>query len=240
MTIVSLYVGAMSVVENGTVERFRTATVLSRLGSIPETVLEQILLQRRLFALEGFERVYNHALCGFIEEKAKKICRKVILDEYPQIGPNHREDAVHDMMLIGMNRTKILGTVITDGTTMAVEGIVDLVRYKPNEEGNHPLFDIQGAAALRMYETLAGEETEMLFYELKRRYGLTEDKSHYYWPHVIHDKKRVPLGKPGETHADLFGILLPQLVDSEKKCSKAIETIRRAGEIRIGFYRQFE
>ena len=236
----SSYIQDMGALENKMVEQFRTATVLSRLSSLPRSVLGNILLQRRLFALESFERVYNHAICGFVDEKVKEICREIVCDEYPSAGPNHREDLVYDLMFIGMKRAKILGATMSSGTAAAVDGVIDLVRYRPDCEGNHLHFDVQGVAAMRTYEILAGEETELLFSELKRTYGLTEEKSHFYWPHVVHDKKRAHLGESGETNADRFGVILPQLVDSEEKLVKATETIQKAGDVRIGFYKQFE
>ncbi|GEM_PF-3168516 len=226
-------------VETEVVNKFRNVTVLYSLESLSQGKLKDILLQRRLLVLESFERFYNHAICNMMYEKAKEMGRKIVLDEYPLVGPTHREDAIYDMMLSGIERVDILCSKYTLCTQETMEQLVAMVRYSKEDAEEQALFDVQVVSALRMYEILAGEETDIIFQVLKRSYGLTEENSHYFWPHVVHDKKRGSLGMVGDTHADSLGMVLLELVDTEQKQEKSAQTLRKMGDVRMDFYAQF-
>ncbi len=235
MTPIVTYIQKLGVLENELVSTFRKDTVLSSLDMLTVQHFTDILLQRRLLVLESFERMYNHAICAFSDDNLKVICRKIVLDEYPLDAPTHREDAVYDLERCGLDRATILSSSLTAVTSRAVEKVIDLVRY--NHYTQH--FDIAAMSALRMYETFAGEEAELLFSALQIKYGLLKEESHYFWPHVLHDKKRVSLGEQGDTHADSFGLMFVSLIDTAEKFSVAQDAFCSMAMVRQEFYGQF-
>lgn len=218
--------------EQEVIDRFREEIDLTRLSN---TEFENILLQKRLFSLEFFERFYNTTLCSLENEEAKAIARGIIRDEYPEDMPNHREDAVYDLIQIGLDKDTILRTELTAGTKATIDAMLGLVKY------NHePHYDMRSVTALRVAgEVLAGEELEIICEELERRYGLTKEKSAFYWPHVEHDKKTGPVGYKGTSHSDRFGELLAILVKSETDLEIVKSTIDDSYKARSKFWKRF-
>lgn len=202
--------------------------------------LEEILLQKRVLALEYFEPFYNTAIVSMQNEEGKKIARSIVIEEYPPQGPNHREHAVSDLRKIGIDEGRILTTVPTDGTKDAIAALRQLVAFGKEDVGNRKGYEIRALMALRFAgEVLAGEEFALLCPELERHYGLTREKSGFYWPHLGHDKKKQRFGKQGDSHADRFGLELAKLIDSEWAVDVAAATIEDSLEARWLFYDQF-
>lgn len=218
--------------EQEEISRFRKDLELTNLSN---TEFENILLQKRLFSLEFFERFYNTALCSLGNEEAKAIARGIIRDEYPEDMPNHREDIVYDLIQIGLDKDTILRAELTAGTKETIDAMLGLVKYN-----GEPHYDIHSVTALRIAgEVLAGEELEIICGELERRYGLTKEKSAFYWPHAEHDKKTAPVGYKGTSHSDRFGELLAVLVTSDKELEIVKSAVDDSYKARSGFYKQF-
>lgn len=226
--------------ETALIGRFVKHPVLGHLEELSNPEFEEVLLQKRIFSLEFFERFYNRAICGLESEEAKEIARGLIREEYPKIGPNHREDAVYDLLKIGILKERILGSVPARETETAINNLIDIVAYKPTESGKDKSYDLRAIVAMRFGgEVLAGEEMAMLWKQLQQRYGLTESDSKFYLFHAQHDKKYVEAGKMGQSHSDRFGKVLKGAVNSDNNLRLAAKVMNDCYLTRAGFYDQF-
>lgn len=219
--------------ENEVIEQFRRE--LQLLPSLTDQEFNRVLLDKRMQALHGFEPFYNTAICSLENEEAKQIARGIVLEEYPAGQPNHREDAVYDLISIGIPRERILRTELSEGTKSSISALLELVTY---DGSGH--YDVRAVTALRVAgEVLPGEEFLAICNELERRYNFTKDKSRFYWPHLGHDQKTTPLGEYGTSHADRFGKVLAQIATSEAKLQVATKSMNDSCEARSIFYGQF-
>ncbi len=222
--------------ESEVIHRFCEGNLLRDLSGIDEATFKELLLQKRLFSLEFFERFYNTAICGLDDEEAKEIGRGLILEEYATGGPTHREDTVYDLGRIGIPKLEILTANVSPGTQRTIDSTIALVQYDGNTD-----YDVRTVTALRVAgEVLAGVEMGLICQELERRYGLSKADSKFYWPHAEHDKKTVPIGEAGVSHSDRFGQVLVRLVSSYSDLEVVKDSMERSYEARAGFYQQFE
>ena len=223
------------------IARFGEHPVLAGLGDMRNTDLEQMLLQRSVFSLEYFEPFYNTAIRAVVNEEGKKIARGIVTEEYRgEENPNHREDAVTDLKLIGIDEGIILTTEMTDCTKIALALLRQLVTFTDKDSKNRKLYDVRALTALRFGgEVMAGEEYALLCPELQRRYDLTPEKSVFYWPHRGHDQKKKKFGEKGSSHADRFGEILVEIIDSPEALEVAMRTIKDSFVARTRFYDQF-
>ena len=230
------YVSNLECHENKAISRFKQNEILRNLSQLDEATFRKLLLQKRLFSLEFFERFYNTAICALDDGEAKRIGRGLILEEYATRGPTHREDTVYDLAKVGIPKLETLTTPVSDGTLEAIDATIDLVKYDGRRD-----YDIRAVTALRVGgEVFAGVEMELIYGELGQRYGLTKSDSRFYWPHAKNDKKTVPLGEAGSSHSDKFGQVLIRIVGNEEELGTAKGMIDKAYTARSIFYNQFK
>src|SRR3989344_3390794 len=162
----------------------------ARLSTMSQPDFEELLLQKRVLALEYFEPFYTTAITCMVSDEAKIVARGILRQEYPSRTTTHREDAVKDLQTIGISLNKILTTEPSEVTYRVIKEMRELVKFKPEYMADRSRYDVQALTALRVAgEVLAGEEFRVICSELQRRYGLTPEKSVYYWPHLGHDEK---------------------------------------------------
>lgn len=234
------HINKLEELETALIGRFVRHPVLGHLEELSNYKFEEVLLQKRIFSMDFFERFYNSAICGLESEEAKEIARGLIREEYPKSGPNHREDAVYDLLKIGLSKGRILGSVPTRETETAINNLIGIVAYKPTESGKDKSYDLRAIVAMRFGgEVLAGEEMALLWKQLQQRYGLIEADSKFYLFHAMHDKKYVEAGKLGPSHSDRFGKVLKNAVNSDANLELAVKVMNDCYLARAGFYEQF-
>lgn len=236
-----MYANIINDMEENAIRRFGEHPVLAGLSKMPNSELEAILFQKRVLALEYFEPFYNTAIVSLLGEKSKEIARSIVVEEYPPNGPNHRENAVEDLRAIGIDESRILTATPTAGTRKAIDALRQLVAFKEQDVHNRKTYEIRALMALRFGgEVLAGEEFALLCPELERRYGLTDDRSEFYWPHLEHDRRNKKFGEKGDSHSDKFGEELAKLINSQWAVDVAALAIEDSFEARSVFYDQFQ
>ncbi len=236
------YVQNLDQHEESLIEQFRKHPVLSTLKQITQDEFENLLLERRLLALDVFEPMYNRGLCGLEDETAKEIVREIIREEYPIAHPNHREDALSDLMLIGIPKERILAIKPSVQTRAARDVLINLVEYLPYGMVNHTEdnYELRILTTLRVAgEVLPGIEHQLLWSEIERRYQKTSDQSRYYVPHGSHDSKRCSLGALGKSHADRLGVVLATKITDQAAYEKAQQYMHACYTTRTSFYDQF-
>lgn len=224
-------VSETNMVEDILIGEFDTKT-LSKVSSLSDSELHALLLQKRHLSLT-FTPLYDRALCALVDEEAKDVVRDIVREEY--VTSNHREDLVQDLLTIRIPFRKIHQTKATPTTEKTIERTLRSVTYRHDYTN-----DIRILAALHMTgEILPGLEYGVIVPELEKRYGLTAEKSVFYYNHLAHDPKRVVLGESGQTHADRIGAVLGRLILYWEDALPAMKTIEEAYKIRTVFYEQF-
>ena len=219
--------------ESTLASEFRSG-ITSLLTPLKNVAFEEVLLQRRVFSRDYFERFYNRAIEALCNEAVKEIVRGLIREEYGR-DTTHREDAVHDLKMIGIPLDRILRTRTTVQTQQSIAAMLELVQYE-----GQPDYDLQTTTALRFGgEILAGVEHTVLFSGLNTRCGLSQENSRYFWWHAVEDAKRVPFGQEGASHADRFGKLLAELVHEENDVCTVKKVMDKCYQVRTSFYEQF-
>ncbi len=234
----------LDAVEMALVERFRRyATELSSLKTTDDGRLKELLLQRRLLTLYGFDRFYNTAICALEDPKAARLAERTFAEEYA--GKSHRRALVNDLERIGIPRKHILTARPTPATLETAEQLVQLV--DPAAEGfERTEYDVRALTALRVAgELLPGVEYGLLTPEISRRFGLREEDSEFFFLHGEHDARREPFGK-GTSHVDRYGAPIVRLIgasdavmDVMSRQQDASCMILESYRARLGFYAQF-
>ncbi len=223
--------------EDSLILKFNSLPALKNLDLMEKGKFVGMLLQRRFHSL-AFTPIYDVAIEGIGNEEAKKVVRAILREEYPAKNPSHREDLVKDLMAIGISKEEILNSSPSRETLSALEGVFSLLKMSEPQE----LYNVKALTVLRLWGEILVSEEYSNFVEKLAKLGLSKEKSRFYWPHCLHDKKKAALNDfKGEkrTHSDrLTKILQHALISREKieLCANTEQKIFRMKEI---FYSQF-
>ena len=228
--------------EDALIQRFQQHPCLHDLAILSPTDMCALLLQRRFLSL-AFTPVYDMAIDGLTDPKAKQSARRILREEYPgERGtvPSHREDLVSDLLQVGLTRHQIMNAVPSDTTLTTLQRTFALFAGDPDA----PNYQIKLLTLLRFWgEVLIAAEYQMLWPRLESM-GLQKSGTHsslFYHPHFIHDAKRKPLTQRslvGSTHSDLLAVSLQILLDSEEAFQYCAEIETEIMTIKTGFYDQ--
>lgn len=235
----------LNTIEDDLVQEFRALNFFQKMMDVTQNDFLQALLQRRFLSLV-FTPVYDLAIDCLIDEKAKRIARRILREEYPDSRgtvPSHREDLVDDLILLGATRDQI---ITSQPTAQTLETINKTFLLFSNKDKNETFFQITVLTILRFWgEVLVSVE----YGELLKRMGKMGLKktgassSAFYYPHYIHDAKLKPLTSVAvgnATHADQLSSHLIALLDTEEAIEHCIKIEKQIIAIKSGFYQQFE
>jgi hypothetical protein len=218
------------------------------MGTMSRGELLDVLLQRRFFSL-AFTPIYDLAIDGLLDEASKACAREILREEYGSGGqPTHREDLVHDLLVLGATRQQILASAPSSTTIRLLERLFDTFRKQEEEH----FYQLKILTTLRLAgEVLVAIEYERLWPHL-RRFGLSASDepggtySRFYYPHMCHDARRRRFADQGNplkplTHSDrLTDCVKNRLVkvprDGVQRCLSAGAA---AYDIKAAFYDQF-
>lgn len=192
---------------------------------------KQMLLQRR-WTSYYFTLLYDVGIDSMDNENAKKVLRMIRNEEYPQEGPSHREDLMHDLMLIGLDREDIINAFPSRQTSKIIQDQINFLKI------NNEMQDIKVLTFLRFaLEVLVSAEYSVFVKRLED-FGLNRRNSKFYWPHYLHDMKQNPLGTKGKTHSDAIADVLVEMLDNLKKTDFCSRIMQKSHELRSDFFRQ--
>ena len=232
----------LDIFEDGLIEQFRQHPVLKNLDLIADADFVAMLLQRRFLSL-AFTPAYDLAIDLLNDEQGLKIARVILREEYPGskgYTPSHREDMKEDLLQLGVSRRDLVETRPTGATVQAITKTLGLI----SEAASGNFADAQLLTILRFWgEVLVSVEYGELWRRMAPRLEKEgENRSRFYYPHHIHDKKVRPLAAASllsSTHSDQLGVRLWQLLDSDgaEDCFMSVE--KDILLLKMLFYDQF-
>jgi len=240
------YLRVLNIFEDGLGQQFRNHPVLRAFDALPDSAVIDILLQKRYLS-QGFTSPHEDVLPKLGSPHA---CDAIlwILEEEQKPRP-HPQLLDEDLKTMGVSLT-----VIPEETSCTREirnSLHQMLRKAEDtyllQERSPQQYDSYALAFLRVFgEVLVGEEYARLCPELERRFGLTEERSVFYWPHYRHDKKTQPLGQGNEegNHGESLGKVLAKLVAQMPPFTVSRFTAAAYGmlngySLRLEFYDQF-
>ena len=229
--------------EDALIQQFKQQRCFQRLPTFSDEQFFQILLQRRFLSL-AFTPVYDLAIDGLTDPKAKQTARRILREEYPgERGtvPSHREDLMSDLLQLGLTRQAILNTTPSPATLAVIQETFALFVDAADDE----LYQVKLLTILRFWgEVLIAAEYEMLWGRLQTL-GLTatgSQRSRFYYLHFIHDAKQKPLthlSLIGATHSDLVAVCLKTLLTSAPAIAHCAKVEEKIVMIKTAFYAHF-
>lgn len=228
--------------EDGLIERFHAHPVLANVTLLPDDDFTAILLQRRFLSL-AFTPSYDLAIDLLRDEPGLRIVRVILREEYPDDHGrtrSHREDMKEDLLRLGVARRTLVRTRPTAATKRAINDAFELI----SDAGGHDDADLRLLTLLRFWgEVLVSVEYGRLW----ERMGplLTHDggtRSHFYYPHHVHDAKTHPLATASSqsaSHSDRLAARIRELLTHEASSHSFKEMEERALQLKVNFYNQF-
>jgi hypothetical protein len=230
--------------EDALIERFRRHPVLRALEELSEPDFHAILLQRRFLSL-SFTTAYDLAIDLLNDERAIRIARSIIREEYPDdkgsgSTPSHREDMKDDILRLGVSRRQLVDSRPSAATVQAITGTMNLIASAGGAE--HP--DVELVTVLRFWgEVLVSVEYGELWRRMRSRLVVGgENRSLFYYPHFVHDAKTRPLAAASPlslTHSDQLGVRLSQLAASPEAHAAFRRVESAILDLKTAFYDQF-
>lgn len=233
--------------EDELIQQFKQQVCFQRLATFSNEQFLQILLQRRFLSL-AFTPVYDLAIDGLTDAKAKQIARRILREEYPgERGtvPSHREDLMSDLLQLGLTRHTILNSTPSPATLAVIQQTFALFAGAPDDAHDDAHYQVKLLTILRFWgEVLIAAEYEMLWGRLQTL-GLTAtgpQRSRFYYLHFIHDAKQKPLthlSLIGATHSDLVAVCLKTLLTSAPAIAHCAQVEEKIVMIKTAFYAHF-
>jgi hypothetical protein len=229
--------------EDALIQTFKQQRAFQKVDEFSTEQFFHILLQRRFLSL-AFTPVYDLAIDGLTDPKAKQIARRILREEYPgERGtvPSHREDLMSDLIQLGLPRKTILKATPTTETIQTLQQTFALFVGDPDDE----LYQVKLLTILRFWgEVLISAEYEMLWRRMQALgLGATGiNRSLFYYLHFIHDAKQKPLthlSLIGSTHSDLLAVCLKTRLISEQAIAHCAQVEEKIVAVKTGFYEQF-
>jgi hypothetical protein len=231
--------------EDELIERFRQHPVFRGVDRIPEDAFHDILLQRR-FLSHTFTTVYDLAIDLLTDERAVRIARVIIREEYPDDKssgppPSHREDMKSDILRLGVSWRRFVESRPSAETGQVINDVFALILdAATGDHANAKLVTI-----LRFWgEILVSVEYDELWRRMEKRLLVDgENRSLFYYPHLKHDAKTRPLAEASPlslTHSDQLGVRLSQLIRATPDTWESFKAVESAVfEYKTRFYDQF-
>ncbi|MDO8555580.1 MAG: hypothetical protein Q7R96_00205 [Nanoarchaeota archaeon] len=221
--------------EKGHRQAFRGHPVLVDISRLSDEHFKQILLQRYALTRDMFMSWYDGALPAIKDEQSRRILKAITREELPLHAPSHREDALVDLVKIGIPEETILTTPLTLTTLDSGKRLKELVQLREKDQRDEADIRIIATCTLGG-ETLPGDEFKIYCDQLEQRGLLTEKESRFYWPHLGHDSVEAK----GMSHSKRLKQSLLRLVDTDEKLKIAELAYADSWKARYQFYDQFK
>src|SRR5689334_11089193 len=103
----------------------------------------------------------------------------------PRTRPSHRENLVHDLLLLGATKSEVLSSRPTKATAGAIQDSLELIYRVSGEDDS----DLKLLTVLRFWgEVLVSIEYQQLWRRLSTKLSVSGPKqSHFYFPHSCRD-----------------------------------------------------
>jgi hypothetical protein len=225
--------------EAGLLARFTAHGVFDDIEARSQEAFLALLLQRRFLSLL-FPVVYDIGIDGLTDERAVRLVREILREEYPDASGasrSHREDLVCDLLALGATRSQILESRPTAVTAGVVEETLALMLDAAAAPG-----DVRVLTVLRFWgEVLVSVEYGQFWRRMEGRFRASGSTSSFYRPHLQHDGCE-PLATASEslaTHSGRLGGCLVRMLEDDSDVEEFAETERRVLAARMRFYDQF-
>jgi hypothetical protein len=226
-------------IESEFLARFTAHRVFTEIERLPEEAFLDVLLQRRFLSML-FPVMYDAGIDGLTDATAIMLVREILREEYPDPSgntPSHREDLVHDLLVLGATREQVLSCRPSPVTAAVLEGTLALMADAGARGG-----DLEVMTILRFWgEVLVSVEYGEFWRRMRSGFDAAGTASRFYQPHHDHDG-RDPLATAVEsscTHSGRLGACLVRLLAGDGAEERFAETERRVLELRFEFYDQF-
>ncbi|MEA2240518.1 MAG: hypothetical protein QOD24_74 [Solirubrobacteraceae bacterium] len=225
--------------EAGLLARFTAHGVFDDIEARSQDAFLALLLQRRFLSLL-FPVVYDIGIDGLIDERAVRLVREILREEYPDASGtsrSHREDLVCDLLALGATRSQILESRPTAVTASVVEETLALIL-----DAAAAARDVGVLTILRFWgEVLVSVEYGQFWRRMDGQFQAAGTTSSFYRPHLQHDGCE-PLATASEslqTHSGRLGGCLVRMLEADGDVEQFAETERRVLAARMRFYDQF-
>jgi hypothetical protein len=225
--------------EAGLLARFTAHGVFDDIEARSQDAFLALLLQRRFLSLL-FPVVYDIGIDGLTDERAVRLVREILREEYPDASGasrSHREDLVCDLLALGATPSQILESRPTAVTAGVVEETLALMLDAAAAPG-----DVRVLTVLRFWgEVLVSVEYGQFWRRMEGQFRASGSTSSFYRPHLQHDGCE-PLATASEslaTHSGRLGGCLVRMLEDDSDVEEFAETERRVLAARMRFYDQF-
>jgi hypothetical protein len=233
---------ALDRIEDGLVARFRRHPVLVGLARLRDEELTAILLQRRFVSL-AFTPAYDLAIDLLQDAASLRIARVILREEYPDGSGHtrsHREDLKDDLLRLGVTRRALVESAPTATTRRAIGDTFALIA----DAGRRDDADLRLVTLLRFWgEILVSVEYAHMWERMAPLLtGGDENRSRFYYPHLVHDAKAHPLANVSllsSTHSDRLATRLHELLARAPSTAAFEEVEEQALHLKESFYDQF-
>ncbi|MEA2218215.1 MAG: hypothetical protein QOJ35_841 [Solirubrobacteraceae bacterium] len=219
--------------------RFASHAVLRGVEELEQRAFLELLLQRRFLSLL-FAVMYDAGIDGLADDAAIALVREILREEYPDPSggtPSHREDLVHDLLVLGATRAQVLAARPTVVTASVVEETLGIM-LDAAAAGD----DVGVLTILRFWgEVLVSIEYGAFWRRMGAAFDAAGVASRFYEPHHHHDGAE-PLALASDastTHSGRLGACLARLLVGDAGCEEFARVERRVLDARVRFYDQF-
>lgn len=239
-------------IERELLDRLTNHRVFQAIDSLPHEDLLAILLQRRFISLI-FAPIYDIGIDSLSDPSAITLVRQILREEYPgQDGktPSHREDLVHDLLLLGATKAQVHACEPSAVTTSVVADTWRLMAHAATTNS-----DLQVLTMLRFWgEVVVSVEYGEYWKRIDQYFDpadLAEPRdpdrrSRFYYAHWSHDGSE-PLAQSSPhdvdnsdaTHSRRLGASLLRLLGAPGTTDAFVEVETNVLEMRLRFYDQF-
>lgn len=220
--------------------RFTARPVFQEIELRPQSEFLAMLLQRRFLSLM-FPAIWDIAIDGLTDDTAIRVVRQILREEYPDASgetPSHREDLVHDLVVLGATKPEIFACRPTPVTAAVIRETFALMGDVAAE-----MSDVKLLTILRFWgEVLVSVEYGEYWKRMAAQFRNADTRSLFYYGHHHHDG-REPLATASEsspTHSGRLGACLKRLLDAEDAEDQFVEAENRVLALRLKFYDQFQ
>src|SRR4051794_14999173 len=201
--------------EAGLLARFTAHGVFDDIEARSQDAFLALLLQRRFLSLL-FPVVYDIGIDGLTDERAVRLVREILREEYPDASGasrSHREDLVCDLLALGATPSQILESRPTAVTAGVVEETLALMLDAAAAPG-----DVRVLTVLRFWgEVLVSVEYGQFWRRMEGQFRASGSTSSFYRPHLQHDGCE-PLATASEslaTHSGRLGGCLVRMLEDD-------------------------
>jgi len=219
--------------------RFTARPVFQTIKLRPQSEFLGMLLQRRFLSLM-FPAIWDVGIDALTDEMAIRVVRQILREEYPDASggtPSHREDLVHDLLVLGATKAEIFACRPTPVTAAVIQETFALMGDVAAE-----MSDVKLLTILRFWgEVLVSVEYGEYWKRMAAQFSNAGTRSRFYYEHHHHDG-REPLATASEsssTHSGRLGACLMRLLDAEDAVEQFVEAEQEVLALRLKFYDQF-